>query len=125
MKLNFDDNRPIFLQIAEGIEDGILTDVFKEGEQIPSITEISVTYQINPATALKGINLLVEEEIIFKKRGVGMFVKSGAVSKLEEKRRNEFFENYVKKMIEEAEKLKISKQEIVAMIGRGFLDNEN
>ncbi|MDI3535858.1 MAG: hypothetical protein PWR12_290 [Eubacteriaceae bacterium] len=125
MKLNFDDNRPIFLQIAEGIEDGILTDVFKEGEQIPSITEISVTYQINPATALKGINLLVEEEIIFKKRGVGMFVKSGAVSKLEEKRRNEFFENYVKKMIEEAGKLKISKQEIVAMIGRGFLDNEN
>jgi DNA-binding transcriptional regulator YhcF (GntR family) len=123
--LNFDDNRPIFLQIAEGIEDGILTDVFKEGEQIPSITEISVTYQINPATALKGINLLVEEEIIFKKRGVGMFVKSGAVSKLEEKRRNEFFENYVKKMIEEAGKLKISKQEIVAMIGRGFLDNEN
>lgn len=125
MKLNFDDNRPIFLQIAEGIEDGILTDVFKEGEQIPSITEISVTYQINPATALKGINLLVEEEIIFKKRGVGMFVKSGAVLKLEEKRRNEFFENYVKKMIEEAGKLKISKQEIVAMIGRGFLDNEN
>lgn len=123
--MNFDDNRPIFLQIAEGIEDGILTDVFKEGEQIPSITEISVTYQINPATALKGINLLVEEEIIFKKRGVGMFVKSGAVSKLEEKRRNEFFENYVKKMIEEAGKLKISKQEIVAMIGRGFLDNEN
>jgi DNA-binding transcriptional regulator YhcF (GntR family) len=123
--LNFDDNRPIFLQIAEGIEDGILTDVFKEGEQIPSITEISVTYQINPATALKGINLLVEEEIIFKKRGVGMFVKSGAVLKLEEKRRNEFFENYVKKMIEEAGKLKISKQEIVAMIGRGFLDNEN
>jgi len=125
LKLNFDDNRPIFLQIAEGIEDGILTDVFKEGEQIPSITEISVTYQINPATALKGINLLVEEEIIFKKRGVGMFVKSGAVLKLEEKRRNEFFENYVKKMIEEAGKLKISKQEIVAMIGRGFLDNEN
>lgn len=123
--MNFDDNRPIFLQIAEGIEDGILTDVFKEGEQIPSITEISVTYQINPATALKGINLLVEEEIIFKKRGVGMFVKSGAVLKLEEKRRNEFFENYVKKMIEEAGKLKISKQEIVAMIGRGFLDNEN
>ena len=123
--MNFDDNRPIFLQIAEGIEDGILTDVFKEGEQIPSITEISVTYQINHATALKGINLLVEEEIIFKKRGVGMFVKSGAVSKLEEKRRNEFFENYVKKMIEEAGKLKISKQEIVAMIGRGFLDNEN
>ncbi|WKY42866.1 GntR family transcriptional regulator [Eubacteriaceae bacterium ES2] len=125
MKLNFDDNRPIFLQIAEGIEDGILTGVFKEEEQIPSITEISVTYQINPATALKGINILVDEEIIFKKRGVGMFVRSGAVLKLEEKRKNEFFENYVKKMITEAVKLKISKQEIIAMIGRGYLNNED
>lgn len=71
MKLNPDSDKPIFLQISEGIEDGILTEVFRENEQIPSITEFSVSMQINPATALKGINRLVDEDILFKKRGVG------------------------------------------------------
>ena len=59
MKINPDQEKPIFIQIAEGIEDGILTGAFPEGSQIPSITEFSVNYKINPATALKGINLLV------------------------------------------------------------------
>ena len=61
------------MQIAEGMEDGILTGVFQEESQIPSTTELSVTYKINPATALKGINLLVDAGIVYKKRGVGMF----------------------------------------------------
>ena len=63
MKLNFDDEKPVFLQIAEGMEDAILTGVFQEESQIPSTTELSVTYKINPATALKGINLLVDAGI--------------------------------------------------------------
>ena len=90
MKLDLDQEKPIFIQIAEGIEDGILTGAFPEESQIPSITEFSVNYKINPATALKGINLLVDEEIVFKKRGVGMFVAKGAVSKLQKKRQNQF-----------------------------------
>ena len=57
MKLNLDQEKPIFIQIADGIEDGILTGSFPEESQIPSITEFSVNYKINPATALKGINL--------------------------------------------------------------------
>ena len=92
MKLDLDQEKPIFIQIAEGIEDGILTGAFPEESQIPSITEFSVNYKINPATALKGINLLVDEEIVFKKRGVGMFVAKGAVSKLQKKRQNQFYE---------------------------------
>ena len=60
MHLNFDSEQPIFLQIAEGLEDDILSGIFPEGGQIPSITEFSVLYKINPATALKGINLLVD-----------------------------------------------------------------
>lgn len=120
MKLDLDSEKPIFLQIAEGIEDGILTGLFPEESQIPSITEFSVNYKINPATALKGINLLVEEHIIFKKRGVGMFVAKDAVKKLKKKRQDQFYENYIGRLVEEARKLGISSDDIVAMVERGF-----
>lgn len=120
MKIDFEDERPIFQQIAIGIEDAILTGAFQEGTQIPSITEFSVTYKINPATALKGINLLVEDKIIYKKRGVGMFVSDGAVMKLREKRKEEFYDNFIKSLIEEAKKLDISGDEIIAMVERGY-----
>lgn len=120
MKLNLDQEKPIFIQIAEGIKDGILAGAFPEESQIPSITEFSVNYKINPATALKGINLLVDENIVFKKRGVGMFVEKGAVKKLRQKRQNQFYDNYVSKLIEEAKRLEITGDEIIAMIERGF-----
>ena len=121
MKLDLDQEKPIFIQIAEGIEDGILTGACPEESQIPSITEFSVNYKINPATALKGINLLVDEEIVFKKRGVGMFVAKGAVSKLQKKRQNQFYDNYVSRLVEEAKRLGITSDEIIAMIERGFV----
>ena len=120
MKFNLDQEKPIFLQIAEGIEDGILTGAFPEGSQIPSITEFSVNYKINPATALKGINLLVDENIIFKKRGVGMFVSDGAVQKLRQKRQDQFYTSYISSLIEEAKRLGITSDDIIAMIERGF-----
>lgn len=120
MKLNFDDEKPVFLQIAEGMEDAILTGVFQEGSQIPSTTELSVTYKINPATALKGINLLVDAGIVYKKRGVGMFVAEGAVRKLRQKRKDQFYENFVSRLVEEAKKLEITDVEIISMIERGF-----
>ena len=120
MKLNFDDEKPVFLQIAEGIEDAILTGVFQEESQIPSTTEISVTYKINPATALKGINLLVDAGIVYKKRGVGMFVAEGAVRKPRQKRKDQFYENFVSRLVEEAKKLEITDVEIISMIERGF-----
>lgn len=120
MKLNFDDEKPVFLQIAEGMEDAILTGVFQEESQIPSTTELSVTYKINPATALKGINLLVDAGIVYKKRGVGMFVAEGAVRKLRQKRKDQFYENFVSRLVEEAKKLEITDGEIISMIERGF-----
>lgn len=121
MNLELDQEKPIFIQISECIEDGILTGGFPEGTQIPSITEFSVNYKINPATALKGINLLVDEGIIFKKRGVGMFVSEGTVNKLREKRQNQFYDDYIGTLIEEAKRLGISSDEIIAMIERGFI----
>ena len=121
MKLNLDQEKPIFIQIAEGIEDGILTGAFPEESQVPSITEFSVNYKINPATALKGINLLVDEGIVFKKRGVGMFVAEGAVGKLQKKRQDQFYNNYVSRLVEEAKRLGITSDEIITMIERGFV----
>lgn len=120
MKIEFEDERPIFVQIAEQIEDGILSGAFPEEAQIPSTTEISVNYRINPATALKGINLLVDSGIVYKKRGVGMFVSEGAVEVIREKRKEEFFDRYIVRLAEEARKLSLTKKDVEDMIERGF-----
>lgn len=77
MKIDFASQTPIFVQVQQGLEDEILSGVYREGEQIPSITELAASYKINPATALKGINLLVDAGIVYKRRGIGMFVCDG------------------------------------------------
>ncbi|MDO4552023.1 MAG: GntR family transcriptional regulator [Bacillota bacterium] len=120
MVISFDSQQPIFQQIADGIEDAILAGAFEEEAQIPSITELSVNYKINPATALKGINLLVDSGLVYKKRGLGMFVAPGAVERLKEIRRARFFDSFVRSLIEEAERLGLSKGELWEMIERGF-----
>jgi len=120
LQINFQDERPIFIQIAEQIEDAILSGAFPEETQIPSTTEISVSYKINPATALKGINILVDSGIVYKKRGVGMFVAAGAVKLLLEKRKKEFAEKYIDSLVKEAKRLKLTKEDICSMIERGF-----
>lgn len=120
MTFNFDDEKPIYIQLAEGIEDAILSCAFEEETQIPSTTEFSVRYKINPATALKGINILVDNGIIYKKRGVGMFVSTGATEKILDQRQQAFFDAYIKTLLLEAEKLNITKEDIIRMIERGF-----
>lgn len=126
MILDFDSEIPIYLQIAEGIEDAILSGAFPEETQVPSTTEISVTYKINPATVLKGMNLLVDEHILYKKRGVGMFVSQGAGEKILSKRRQAFYDAYVVKLLQEAEKLHITKEYLIEMIkgGNGHADSD-
>ena len=91
MQLNTQSEIPIYLQIAAGLEDGIFIGAYPEETQVPSTTELSVALQINPATVLKGINRLVEEGILYKKRGVGMFVSQGAQEKIREKRAGRLF----------------------------------
>jgi DNA-binding transcriptional regulator YhcF (GntR family) len=120
MNIDFNSEKPIFQQIAEEIQDAILSGAFPEESQIPSITEFSVRFKINPATALKGINLLVDNNIVYKKRGVGMFVATGAVEKLRNGRQEKFYESYIKGLIDEAKRLGITQNEIKTMIERGF-----
>ncbi|SHF35990.1 DNA-binding transcriptional regulator YhcF, GntR family [Seinonella peptonophila] len=114
-----DDNQPIFLQIAEQIENDILEQRIDEESKVPSTNQFAAFYKINPATAAKGVNLLVDEGILYKKRGIGMFVTTGARAKLIEKRKAEFYEKYVVAMILEAKKLGVTKQELIEMIQGG------
>lgn len=111
-----DDGRPIFQQIAEKIEDDIIEGRLPEEAQVPSTNQFAAFYQINPATAAKGVNLLVEQEILYKKRGIGMFVASGAQAVLVEKRKQQFFDQYIVVMLREAAKLGISPRQIAEMI---------
>lgn len=108
--------KSIYLQISEMLENDILRDILLEEERVPSTNELAKLYAINPATAAKGINILVEQEILYKKRGIGMFVKAGAKNVIKKRRQSEFFDNYVKKLLEEAESIGITKEELVVMI---------
>ena len=119
MQINFESEKPIFVQLADWLSDSIISGAIKEGEQIPSTTEMSVNLKINPATALKGVNMLVDKGIIYKKRGLGMFVSQGAVETLKKERQSDFFDEYIKKMLDEAKKLGLTKKDIIEIIERG------
>ena len=125
MKINPDLDKPIFIQIAEQLEDSIFTGVFPEETKIPSTNEISVLLSINPHTVLKGMNLLVDGDMIYKRRGLGMFVKEGAVERIRRKRQGQFFSQYVASMVREAVKLEMSKEELMRLIERGYEDECN
>ena len=116
MKPQFDTDKPIYLQIAESIEDDILQEIVAEEAQVPSTNQMAAMYRINPATAAKGINMLVSEDILYKRRGIGMFVATGAVEKIRNKRKAAFYEKYIVPLLNEAAHLDISKDEIIEML---------
>lgn len=108
--------KSIYIQIKEMIESDILRDILLEEERVPSTNELAKLYAINPATAAKGVNLLVDEGILYKKRGIGMFVAAGAKMRIMEKRKKHFYDDYVRKLMAEAGSLGITKKELIAMI---------
>lgn len=121
--MQLSDDKSIYLQIGQMIEDSILRGIFLEGERVPSTNELARLYSINPATAAKGINLLVEQEILYKKRGIGMFVSEGAVEKIRLARKAGFYEQFVVNLMSEAKTLGITKEELVEMIRRAEHDD--
>ena len=108
--------KSIFIQIKEMLERDILKDIILEEEKVPSTNELAKLYAINPATAAKGVNLLVDEGILYKKRGIGMFVAAGAKEAIKKKKREHFFEDYIKGMLTEAASLGITKEDLIEMI---------
>ena len=108
--------KSIYIQIKEIIENDILRDILLEEERVPSTNELAKLYSINPATAAKGINLLAAEGILQKKRGIGMFVAQGAREKITAKRKKNFYDDYIKSLLAEAGSLGITKRELIEMI---------
>jgi DNA-binding transcriptional regulator YhcF (GntR family) len=111
-----DDGTPLFVQIAEQLADDIVDGVLAEGARVPSTNELAAFYRINPATAAKGINLLVDEAVLEKRRGIGMFVATGAREQLRASRRKRFAEQYVDPMLAEANRLGIDTDTLVSLI---------
>lgn len=111
-----DEGKPIFLQIAEQIENEIIDGTLAEESQVPSTNEFAAFHRINPATAGKGVNLLVDEGVLYKKRGIGMFVATGAREQLKTKRRTQFVDDFVRPLLTEAEKLGIDPRTLNTLI---------
>lgn len=108
--------KSIYIQIKEMIENDIIRNIILEDERVPSTNELAKLYAINPATAAKGVNLLVDEGVLYKKRGIGMFVAAGAKKKIMEKRKENFYDDYVRSLMAEAARLGITKSELIELI---------
>lgn len=111
-----DDDRPLFRQLAERIENQIIEGSLPEGGQVPSINEFAAFHRINPATALKGVSLLVDAGVLYKRRGIGMFVSDGAREALLSARRATFRDEFVRPLVAEARALGITPDELATMI---------
>jgi len=123
---SLDEGTPLFVQIAEQVADDIVDGVLPEGARAPSTNELAAFYRINPATAAKGINLLVDEAVLEKRRGIGMFVASGAREQLRAARRKRFAEQYLDPMLAEAKRLGIDTDTLMSLIqGSGWHNGGN
>ncbi|MBW8803241.1 MAG: GntR family transcriptional regulator [Catenulisporales bacterium] len=114
-----DDGRPLFQQIAEQIEGAILDGSLAADGQVPSTNELAAFHRINPATAAKGINQLVTDGILYKKRGIGMFVATDARERVLERRREAFGRDFVKPLLVEARRLGLSAEDVKKLIEKG------
>ena len=121
-----DEGTPLFVQIAEQLADDIVDGVLAEGARAPSANELAAFYRINPATAAKGINVLVDEAVLEKRRGIGMFVAAGAREQLRAARRKQFAEQYLDPMLAEARRLGIDTDTLMSLIrGSGWHNGGN
>jgi GntR family transcriptional regulator len=111
-----DEGIPLFTQVADRLAADIADGGLAEGERVPSTNELAAFYRINPATAAKGINILADEGLLDKRRGIGMFVAAGARATLLARRRAEFTERYVEPLLTEATRLGIDSEELIALI---------
>ena len=118
MILNPDSLKPIYIQIAEWLELEILQDAIKSDEKIYSQYQLADMFNVNPATAAKGLSLLAEENFLYKKRGLGMFVAPQAKERIRQKRINENLQQLVFEVVAEAKRLEVPPEELVNMIQR-------
>ena len=120
MKIDFNDVIPIYIQIANGIEDDILSGRLNEGDHCYSQVVIAKELNINPATAAKGIRLLVERGVLEKVRGQAMTVREDAVKMIKQRKTRETLTDMIEALVQEAKKLDISQEELMQKIGERF-----
>lgn len=125
MASTFDDRSPIYRQIAEQIRQDILTGELAEDERVMSTNQYASFYRINPATAAKAFQELVDEGVLYKQRGIGMFVSPGAVERLRAARRKRFFDEIVAPMVDEALAIGIDMDEVVRWIEQRVRQRES
>lgn len=121
MKAILEEGKSIYVQISQSIEEDILNGIIAELEPVPSTNQLAKHYLINPATAAKGVSLLTDEGIIYKKRGIGMYVKAGAREIILNKRKQEFYEGFMQSLAKASE-LGIENSELIKIIEE---DNRN
>src|SRR5690625_1143771 len=114
--LNTGGTKPIYIQIAEWLETEILKGNVKDHEKIYSQYKLAEMFNINPATAAKGLNILADEEILYDKRGIGKFVSSDANEIIRDKRKNQILKGLIQDIVLEASHLQIDEEELIAMI---------
>lgn len=116
MQERLTQEKSIYLQISQMIETDILRGILLEEERVPSTNELARLYTINPATAAKGVNILVDAGILYKKRGIGMFVAAGAAEKIRARRKQEFYTVQLTQLLSEARSLGITRAELLEQI---------
>lgn len=122
---HFDDSGPIYTQLADQLEDLIFTGVFQAGDQVPSTTQVSRELHVNPATVLKGMNRLVDDGLLEKRRGRGIFVTKDARQQIMSKRKQHFYDDYIQSVVTEAQKLGLTEEHLIELIKRGYQDDNN
>lgn len=113
---NFNGAKPIYLQISEWLETEILNDHFQSDEKIYSQYQLAEMFNINPATAAKGLNLLADEQILYKRRGLGMYVTANAKEMITNKRKNQTLKQLIIEVVQEAQRLNVTKEELIKLI---------
>ncbi|WIY84017.1 GntR family transcriptional regulator [Propionimicrobium sp. PCR01-08-3] len=111
-----EEGRPLFVQIAEGIEDSIIGGSLAEDTKAPSTNELAAFYRINPATAAKGITMLIDKGVLYKRRGIGMFVAPGARDLLLTERRTAFAERFIDPLLTEARTLGLGPEDLARLV---------
>ena len=111
-----DEGTPLFTQVADRLAAEIADGGLAEGARVPSTNELAAFYRINPATAAKGINLLADDRLLEKRRGIGMFVAAGARQRLLGQRREDFLARYLQPLLSEAGRLGIGTGELIELI---------
>ncbi len=110
--MKFNEQKPIYLQIAEVMGSNIISGQWKEGERIPSVREMGVTLAVNPATVLRAYDELSSYAVIEQRRGLGYFVSEGAPQKVLDRRKREFREIFLPQLFQQMQSLDVSLEEV-------------